>query len=1118
MIQTPHFCSTKVESIHFSKKISVRFLFSGLLMIALFLNTSLSYGQLLQWNTFGNAGTETTEPSVGNNINISSSNLTQGGITAAGNTNRFGGSGWFNTGNTSGGNTLSEAIAGNDYIQFIVTPNAGFSFTPTSLDFNWDRSSTGPTNVTLRSSVDGYTTDLGSVLGMSTGFVTLRTLTISGLSNITTATTFRLYGYGASATTGTGGFDIGTNVVNVQLNGTTASTATPTINLTGSNSALTTTYGTASATTSFGIDGSDMTNSIVVGPLAGFEFADNSVGTYFSTLTLPNASTVSKTILVRLAANTPFGTYSGNIPVTSTGAASQSISIPVSTVNAKSISITGLTANNKPFDGNTDATLSGTPSLVGVESADISNVILGGTAIATFASSAVANGIAVSVIGYTISGSASANYTLTQPTGLTANITPASLLPQVITFDPLANVVYGDAPITLTATGGASGNPVTYSSSNTNVATIAGNVLTIVGAGSSIITASQLGDGTTYADAVPVDQTQTVNVKPLTISGGSANNKVYDGTNAATVNAGTLIGVVGLDDVNLSGTSGTFASINVANGISVTSAFTLIGADALNYSLTQSIYIADITIASQTIIFNALSSKTFGDADFQLTATGGNSGNIITYASDNNAVAIVTGDMVEIVGAGTANITASQAGNSNYSPAVDVIQQLQVNQATQTIVFAALPNKTTDDISFTLTAVGGNSGNPITYQSSDPLVASVAGNVVTINGVGTTSITASQAGNANYSDAIDVVRSLTVTCPLVAGWDMNPLTGGSNNFGVSPYSASTSNSNATIGGLTRGTGVSALGTAAARAWGGLGWNNPTALDNINANKFITFTAKSNTGFIMNLCSVSPINYRRSTTGPTNGLLQYSLDGTNFADITTLNFTSSSSSGASAGSVDLSSITSLQNIGSSKTITFRLIPYGASNASGTFYLFDIANSLENDFALTGEIAPCTPTSNNTVVAACDMYLWSENGQTYTVSGTYSNTVDCHTESIDLTITTSLVCQNGGINNVNCGCDCLPGFIGTNCEIAVCNTNFGSSSQTSCNSYSWNGTTYTASGIYSGTFVNIGGCDSIHTLNLTINLSNTGSSSQTSCNSYTWNGTTYTASGTPTHTYT
>jgi len=202
-----------------------------LLIVALLFTSLASYSQLLQWNTFGNTGTETTEASIFNDANIVATNLTQGTITAAGNVNRFGGSDWFNTGNTVAGNTLAEAIAGNDYIQFTVTPNAGFSFTATSFVFSWDRSTTGPSSVTLRSSLDGYTTNIGSVLAMPAAISTGNTITISGINNITTAITFRLYGYGATATGGTGGFDTASSVVNVQLNGSTASTGPCTVPL-----------------------------------------------------------------------------------------------------------------------------------------------------------------------------------------------------------------------------------------------------------------------------------------------------------------------------------------------------------------------------------------------------------------------------------------------------------------------------------------------------------------------------------------------------------------------------------------------------------------------------------------------------------------------------------------------------------------------------------------------------------------------------------------------------------------------------------------------------------------------------------------------------------------------
>ncbi|MEO6229183.1 MAG: YDG domain-containing protein [Ferruginibacter sp.] len=93
------------------------------------------------------------------------------------------------------------------------------------------------------------------------------------------------------------------------------------------------------------------------------------------------------------------------------------------TVNKKALTISGVTAMDKVYDGTTTATLTGTAALVGVLAADISNVILGGTPAANFASPIVGTGIAVAVTGYTISGSAAGNYSLTQPTGLTADIT-----------------------------------------------------------------------------------------------------------------------------------------------------------------------------------------------------------------------------------------------------------------------------------------------------------------------------------------------------------------------------------------------------------------------------------------------------------------------------------------------------------------------------------------------------------------------------------------------------------------------------------------------------------------------------------------------------------------------
>ncbi len=288
-------------------------------------------------------------------------------------------------------------------------------------------------------------------------------------------------------------------------------------------------------------------------------------------------------------------------------------------ITQKPLTISGLTADNKVEDGNTTATLSGTPALVGVITADLSEVSISGTYTANFASAAVANNIPVTVSGYSLAGSVAGNYSLTQPAGLTANITSAALLNQTITFNPLANVTYGDADFNLTASA-SSGLTVGYVSSNTNVATIVGNVVTIVGAGVTTITASQGGNGT-YNPAPNVDQVLTVNQKQLTVVGASGQNKVYDGnTNAVILNA-SLSGVIGLDDVTLSG-GGSFADANVANGKIITTNLQLGGAEVANYSLLQPTGItADITALGLTIIGVAANNKIF-DSNTNATLSG----------------------------------------------------------------------------------------------------------------------------------------------------------------------------------------------------------------------------------------------------------------------------------------------------------------------------------------------------------------------------------------------------------------------------------------------------------------------------------------------------------------
>jgi hypothetical protein len=82
-------------------------------------------------------------------------------------------------------------------------------------------------------------------------------------------------------------------------------------------------------------------------------------------------------------------------------------------------------------------------------------------------------------------------------------------------------------------------------------------------------------------------------------------------------------------------------------------------------------------IGFQFITFEAPAQKTYGDAEFQLSASI-TSGLEITFGSSNPLVATISGQTVTIKGAGQTTITASQAGNDDYLPAEDVEQVLVI--------------------------------------------------------------------------------------------------------------------------------------------------------------------------------------------------------------------------------------------------------------------------------------------------------------------------------------------------------------------------------------------------------------------------------------------------------
>lgn len=220
---------------------------------------------------------------------------------------------------------------------------------------------------------------------------------------------------------GGGSFTIPAN--NTTLYAKWQSTA-PSLTTTGSISAMSTTYGTASATTPFNVSAGNLTGNLIITPPYGFEVSLSSGSGFGISLNLGNGNRTNTPIYVRLAATTPVGnSYNGSISL-SDGIVAASVNIPNSTVLAKVVTITGLTASNKVYDGNTTASFTGSATLNGVVGSD--DVSLSGSPSSTFADKNVGTNKTVTFAGYTLTGTKAGNYNLTQPT-LTANITKKNI-------------------------------------------------------------------------------------------------------------------------------------------------------------------------------------------------------------------------------------------------------------------------------------------------------------------------------------------------------------------------------------------------------------------------------------------------------------------------------------------------------------------------------------------------------------------------------------------------------------------------------------------------------------------------------------------------------------------
>lgn len=273
---------------------------------------------------------------------------------------------------------------------------------------------------------------------------------------------------------------------------------------------------------------------------------------------------------------------------------------------------------------------------------------------------------------------------------------------QKITFGKLPALYPGEADYTLTAK--ASSNlPITYTSTNPEVATVSNGVIHVLKGGATTIIASQAGNGT-YKPAFDVAQ--------LLLTKKSQNFIVPELPVVRYKDPNFRIGVSSSSDIpyTLSSSSTLVATVVTEDSLKVgmpgitTLTFYQQGDSAFLPTFIQK----DLTVekANQTINFPTLPELKIGDADYAPGATASSS-LYVKYSSSNVNVATIVSNKIHVVGAGTTLITASQAGNPVFNATPDSVQSLVVNTASgidglsadQILIY---PNPTTREFTVTL--------------------------------------------------------------------------------------------------------------------------------------------------------------------------------------------------------------------------------------------------------------------------------------------------------------------------------------------------------------------------------------------------------------------------------
>jgi trimeric autotransporter adhesin len=530
----------------------------------------------------------------------------------------------------------------------------------------------------------------------------------------------------------------------------------------------------------------------------------------------PDPSNAGQAVAVNftVTANSPgSGTPSGNVTVSVSGGAETCTGTVAAgtcsiTLNASGArSLTATFAGNPNFSGSTSATAAHTVNLPAtVLTVAAASGTFGGTADLSATLTSSGNPVSGKSIGFTLNGSTAGSATTnasgvasiaaaslgainagTYPTGVAASFagdagfgtssgTNSLTINQAtvaltVTVIP-SSVAYGSTvELDAELSPGLTGRAVSFDIGGTPVGTAntdgAGKAKLVnvnpasfgLNTGSFIITAS-FPDEQNFRAATG---TSNLTVTPKSVTPAiTADDKVYDGTTSATILTRTLSGMVGSDDVTLTGGTASFTTKTVGIGKTVTgSGFSLAGADAANYVLASTPATTTADITERTLTVTATGESRVYDATATATVMLHDdrvSGDVfsLSYAAGFADKQVGNGKPVSVTGIaiGSGEDAANyQLGNTSASTTADITPATLV------------PHITASDKVY--------DGNANATMTSRTLTGVLASDIVTLNG-----------GTASFADKnVGATKTVTGSAFTLAGADAG-------NYMLDPQTAS----------------------------------------------------------------------------------------------------------------------------------------------------------------------------------------------------------------------------------------------------------------------------------------------------------------------------------------